>query len=82
MDDTDLADLTDAQQVALLVETTNDLDPGDENLPQPPQDPAYHADEHRLGRIGGSAAGEPPDTAEARARRRASLPLDTWEPEA
>lgn len=76
----DPADLTDAQQVALLTETTNDLG-GDEALPQPPQDPEWRPEEHVLGRLGGYVAGESVKAWEDRARRRASLPLDdvTWE---
>lgn len=78
----DPADWTDAEQVAALVETTNDLDEADTRLPQPSQDPAHHADDHRLGRIGRWPAGEPGGAAEARARRRADLPIDgdLWAP--
>lgn len=75
----DLADLTDEQQVDLLVETTNDLEDGDVVLPQPPQDPAYHADELRLGKPGRWPEGEAPEDAQDRAMRRASLPLEPWE---
>ncbi len=74
----DLADLNDEQQVALLVETTNDLGT-DEGLPQPPQDPDYHADEHRLGKPGQWPTGEAPETAVERALRRADTPLEQWE---
>lgn len=36
-----LATLTDAEQVAILEQTSNALDPADELLPQPPQDGSY-----------------------------------------
>lgn len=35
----DLADLTDAEQVALLEQTPNAVDPDDEAIDQPTQDP-------------------------------------------